>query len=98
MRGTNGVAAPPHVECQMQTDEAEGRPDGWDLIAGMLGAIGIQGELMQPTELGEMVQLMPYDGHVELPAGGRRVGTPIDRPVADGECQTTAWTGARRLH
>jgi hypothetical protein len=64
----------------------------------MLGAIGIQGELMQPTELGEMVQLMPYHGHVELPAGGRRIGTPIDRPVADGECQATAWAGARGFH
>ena len=85
MRGTNGVTAPPLVERQMQTDEAEGRPDGRDLFAGMLGAIGIQGELMQPTELGEMLELMAHHAHVELPAGGRRIGAPIDWPVADGE-------------
>ena len=69
----------------MQTDEAEGRPDGRDLIAAMLGAVGIQGELMEPTEFGQMVELMAHHAHVELPAGGRRVGAPIDRPVADRE-------------
>jgi len=98
MRGPNGVATPSLVERKMQTDEAEGRPNGRDLIARMLGAVGIQGELMEPTELGKMVELMAHHAHVELPAGGRRVGARIDRPVADRECQATAWTGARRLH
>ena len=49
------------------------------------GTEGIQGELMEPTEFGQMVELMAHHAHVELPAGGRRVGAPIDRPVADRE-------------
>ena len=70
MRCANRVAGPPFVERQVQTDEAERRPDGRNLFTGMLRAVGIQRELMKLSELREMCQLVAHYVHAQVPARG----------------------------
>jgi hypothetical protein len=68
VRGSHGRPRPIVLERQVEPDQPECRGDGRRRRAGVLGAIGIDGQLVVAAQASQMLRLIPENLGVQVPA------------------------------
>jgi hypothetical protein len=97
VKGANLRGGLTPVEGEVQADQRIGNPDP-GTISGVLGAVGIDAELMESAQLGQMGHLEADQIPVHTPALRRGVQRRIPRLLHRGQSDAASHARARGVH